>query len=95
MSSDVPWPQHKAGCRRRALSPRDDCMRAGALARRRGRAITPRARPAGRMSRVAMVNGAGEADVVLGWSAAPVGHLPWNGGTVQGFVGPGRNGERA
>ena len=30
--------------------------------------------------------------MVLGWSEAPT-PAKWNGGTIQGVVGPGRNGE--
>ena len=46
-------------------------------------------------ARVARCNiaGAGEADVVLGWLADPNGNTAWNGGEVQGFIGPGRYGE--
>ena len=36
--------------------------------------------------------GAGEADVVLGWSDR-LDPVRWSGGKVSGFVGPGRNGE--
>lgn len=38
------------------------------------------------------IDGAGQADVVLGWSEAPT-PAPWSGGTVQGFIGPAREGE--
>lgn len=39
-----------------------------------------------------VLDGGGEADIVLGWSEAPVA-VEWAGGEVQGFIGPGRSGE--
>ncbi|WP_336978248.1 SURF1 family cytochrome oxidase biogenesis protein [Altererythrobacter fulvus] len=39
------------------------------------------------------IPGAGEADVVLGWSASPQERVQWAGGEVQGIIGPGRDGE--
>ncbi|KPL68161.1 threonine synthase [Erythrobacter sp. SG61-1L] len=39
------------------------------------------------------IPGAGEADVVLGWSAGPQERPQWAGGEVQGIIGPGRDGE--
>ncbi len=38
------------------------------------------------------IDGAGAADVVLGWSNQP-NAVAWSGGVVSGIIGPGRNGE--
>ena len=39
------------------------------------------------------IDGAGDADIVLGWSAEPNVSPQWSGGTVEGIIGPGREGE--
>lgn len=38
------------------------------------------------------LDGGGEADVVLGWSAEPIA-VEWEGGEASGIIGPGREGE--
>lgn len=91
MSSDVPWPRTKAdveGALYRHSTVR--CARVRSLGAEAGHSNKGQTG----WAHVARcdIDGAGEADVVLGWSEAPT-SLEWNGGLVQGFVGPGRNGE--
>jgi len=91
LSSDVPWPRNKpeaeAALYRHATV---DCERVISLGAEAGHNDKDQTGWAS----VARCNiaGAGQADVVLGWSEAPT-PAKWAGGTVQGFVGPGRNGE--
>lgn len=91
MSADVPWPQtqqevENALYRHTAVT----CERVLAHDARSGRSAAGEAGWA-HVVRCDLA-GAGEADVVLGWSrrSDPV---VWTGGQVYGFVGPGMAGE--
>lgn len=91
MSSDVSWPRNKAEAEgalyRHATVECERVISLGAEAGHNDRGQTGWAT----VARCAIV-GAGQADVVLGWSEAPT-PARWAGGMVQGFVGPGRDGE--
>lgn len=91
MSSDAQWPQDRVAVEgvlyRHATVTCEKVLNLGAEAGHNDKGVTGWASVAR-----CQIGGAGQADVVLGWSTAPT-PATWDGGTVQGFIGPGRDGE--
>lgn len=88
MSSDVPWPQTPADIERSLYRHTAViCERVIDHDARSGRNAAGEAGWA-HVARCDLA-GVGEADILIGWSknANPV---PWTGGQVSGFIGPGR-----
>ena len=92
MSADAAWPARRADVEqalyRHATVRCDRVLSIGAEAGHNAKGETGWARVAR-----CEIDGAGQADIVLGWSADPRGSSQWGGGEVQGFIGPGRDGE--
>ena len=91
MSSDIAWPRDQSqveGALYRHASI--DCARVLSIGAISGRNAKGEAGWA-HVARCA-ISGAGEGDVVLGWSSTP-GDVEWTGGAVSGIVGPGKGGE--
>ncbi|WEK47554.1 MAG: SURF1 family protein [Candidatus Andeanibacterium colombiense] len=91
LSADVAWPRDKAEAEkalyRHAAVNCGRALNIGAEAGHNDKGQTGWASVAR-----CRIDGAGEADVVLGWSKIPE-TAKWTGGPVQGIVGPGRDGE--
>jgi len=91
MSSDAPWPQRKEDVEhvlyRHATLVCAKVISLGAEAGHNAKGETGWAHVAH-----CKIAGAGEGDIVLGWSEAPNGPVSWDGGAAQGFIGPGRKG---
>jgi len=91
MSSEAPWPRRSEDVEKSLYRHTSvNCARVlahGAVAGRSAAGESGWAQVA--RCRIA---GAGDADVVLGWSLQPV-DVTWQGGPVSGIIGPGRGGE--
>ncbi len=88
MSSDVPWPKTPEEVERALYRHTSvTCERVLAHDARSGRSAE--GQPGWAHVATCEIAGAGEADIVLGWSqqSDPV---VWSGGPVSGFIGPGR-----